>query len=174
MSLTPVTRNFASVTRCVFPNRVFFSGGASLRFASSKCFRVGDEKTQKRSRLPSSDFYEYSFAKFEKIAQCSISFANFARNCENSLFYGLNRKISWCGWKPCPDYGRHHWWSSGQDLCFWCRGAPAARVRIPIGAEVGATSESPPKWWPQHDLHTSHMLQELPYDAVTHHAGHLH
>ena len=93
MSLTPVTRNFASVTRCVFPNRVFFSGGASLRFASSKCFRVGDEKTQKRSRLPSSDFYEYSFAKFEKIAQCSISFANFARNCENSLFYGLNRKI---------------------------------------------------------------------------------
>ena len=54
MSLTPVTRNFASVTRRVFRDRVVFSGGASSHFASSKCFRVGDAKTRKRSRLPSS------------------------------------------------------------------------------------------------------------------------
>ena len=37
-------------------------------------------------------------------------------------------------------------WSSGQDLCFQCRGSPVARVRTPVGAEVGVTSESPPKW----------------------------
>ena len=49
-----LTRNFASVTRRVFRDRVVFSGGASSRFASSKCFRVGDAKTRKRSRLPSS------------------------------------------------------------------------------------------------------------------------
>ena len=34
MSLTPVTPNFASVTRRVFRDRVVFSGGASSRFAS--------------------------------------------------------------------------------------------------------------------------------------------
>ena len=36
MSLTQVTRNFVSVTRRIFRDRVIFSGGASLRFASSK------------------------------------------------------------------------------------------------------------------------------------------
>ena len=46
--------NFASVTRRVFRDRVVFSGGASSRVASSKCFGVGDAKTRKRSRLPSS------------------------------------------------------------------------------------------------------------------------
>ena len=51
MSLTPVTRNFASVTRRVFRDRVVFSGGASLRFASSKCFRVGDAMTQRRENV---------------------------------------------------------------------------------------------------------------------------
>ena len=54
MSLTPVTRNFASVVRRVFRDRVVFSGAASSRFASSNCFRVGDAKTRKRSRLPTS------------------------------------------------------------------------------------------------------------------------
>ena len=52
--MNPVTRNFASVTRRVFRDRVIFSGGASSRFASSKCFCVGDAKMRKRSRLPSS------------------------------------------------------------------------------------------------------------------------
>ena len=46
MSLTPGTRNFVSVTRRVFCDWVVFSGGASLRSASSKCFRVRDAKTQ--------------------------------------------------------------------------------------------------------------------------------
>ena len=57
MSLTPVTQNFASVTRRVFRDRVVFSGGASSRFALSKCFRVRDAKTRKLSRLPSSAPY---------------------------------------------------------------------------------------------------------------------
>ena len=58
------------------------------------------------------------------------------------------KRVRYCGVKPCPDPTsiRHHWWSSGQDLCFWCRGSPVARVRTPVGAEVGGTSESPPKW----------------------------
>ena len=59
MSLTPVTRNFASVTRRVFRDRVVFSGGASSRrqnaFASGTRRREG-AKTRKRSRLPSSAF----------------------------------------------------------------------------------------------------------------------
>ena len=63
-----------------------------------------------------------------------------------------------CGVKPCPDPEsiRHRWWSGGQDLCFWCRGSPAARVWTSVGAEVGATSESPPKWWPRCMIFTHH------------------
>ena len=55
MSLTPLTRNFASATCRVFLDRDVFSGGASSSFALSKCYRVGDTKTLKRSRLPRSD-----------------------------------------------------------------------------------------------------------------------
>ena len=47
----PVTRNFASVTCRVFRDRVVFSSGASSRFASSKCFRVGDTKTRRRENV---------------------------------------------------------------------------------------------------------------------------
>ena len=54
MSLTPVTRNFASVTRRVFCNRIVFSGSTSSRFALSKCFRVRGAKTRKSSHLPNS------------------------------------------------------------------------------------------------------------------------
>ena len=60
MSLAPVTQNFPFVTERVLRDRIIFSGGTSLCFASSKCFRVRDAKTQKRSRLPSSANKKYS------------------------------------------------------------------------------------------------------------------
>ena len=46
-----MTRNFASVTLRVFRDRVIFSGGASSRFASSKCFRVEDATTRRRENV---------------------------------------------------------------------------------------------------------------------------
>ena len=53
----------------------------------------------------------------------------------------ITPKVSVCGVKPCPNPGsiRHHWWSSGQDLCIRYRGSLVARVRTLVGAEVGAT-----------------------------------
>ena len=51
MSLTPVMRNFASVTRSVFRDHVVFSCGAPSRFASSKYFRIGDSKTQRHENV---------------------------------------------------------------------------------------------------------------------------
>ena len=46
MSLTPVTQNFASLTRRVFRDCVVFSCGASLRFTSSKCFHAGTRRRE--------------------------------------------------------------------------------------------------------------------------------
>ena len=76
MSLTPVTQNFASVTHRVFCDSVVFSGGASSRFTLSKCFRVGDAKTGKRSHLPSSDFYKLKKLKCHPTAAAQFKNEN--------------------------------------------------------------------------------------------------
>ena len=61
--------------------------------------------------------------------------------CNSFLVYSSFTICSFCGGKPCPDHGSigHHWWSSGQDLCFRCRGSLSGEVRTPVGAEVGVT-----------------------------------
>ena len=82
-----------------------------------------------------------------------------------------------CGGKPCPDPRsiRHHWWSSGQDLCFRCRGSPAARVWTSVGAEVGASpkvlqSGDPDVIYTHHtnckDYCTSHCTAPTPHCSV--------
>ena len=89
MSLTPVTQNFASVTLRVFRDRVIFSGSTSLRFASSKCFRVRDAKTQKRLHLPTS--VKYLATKFQKqeknqiVSDPQLDFLRIHLSLQNSI-----------------------------------------------------------------------------------------
>ena len=78
-----------------------------------------------------------------------------------------------CGGKPCPDHGsiRYHWWSSGQDLCFWCSGSPSGEGSIPGRGRIWSDLNNPPKWWPRHDIQTSCMLQGLWYNHLSHLTG---
>ena len=93
--------------------------------------------------------------------------------CNSFLVYSSFTICSFCGGKPCPDYGSigHHWWSSGQDLCFRCRGSPSGEGSNPGRGRSWSDPNNPPKWWPRRDIHKSRMLQGLRYDAVTHRAG---
>ena len=81
------------------------------------------------------------------------------------LAYWINVRVCLL---PCPDPGniRHYWWSSGQDLCFRCRGSPVVRVRTPVGAKAKVMPESPLKWWPRRYNHTSHTLQGLLFNSL--------
>ena len=68
-----------------------------------------------------------------------------------SLTHKPNARQPWClggaMWRKAlprdPRSIRHHWWPSGQDLWFQCRGSPAVRVPIRVRAEVRVTPESP-------------------------------
>ena len=62
MSLMPVTRNFTSVTRRVFRDRVVFSGGASLNSRRQNAFASGTQRREKRSHLPSSGIQYWRYA----------------------------------------------------------------------------------------------------------------
>ena len=76
-----VTRNFASVTRHAFRDRVVFSTVASSPIASAKCLCVGCGKTRKCENiricpalvffnLPSSGFFQYCGSKMNCSRQC--------------------------------------------------------------------------------------------------------
>ena len=84
----PVTRNFVSVARRVFCDRVVFSGGASLRFASSNYFRVRDTNENvrvcpplpKRCRIVANCF---------NIAVCRVLVKKYFR------YFSISQRIKW-------------------------------------------------------------------------------
>ena len=78
-----LTRNFASVTRRVFRDRVVFSGGASSRFASSKCFRVGDAKTRRRENVRVCPALIFLFRKMLHNNFCVQKYVRNYLFCEN-------------------------------------------------------------------------------------------
>ena len=74
-----------------------------------------------------------------------------------------------CGAKPCPDPASTY---KAPLVVQWSR--PLLQVqRLPFGegsnpsqGRSWSDTYSPPKWWPQLDLYTSHMLQGLLYGSI--------
>ena len=80
--------------------------------------------------------------------RCNMHFSLLSSTLRWSPIKYLDTWGELCGGKPCPYHGsiRHRWWSSGQDLCFQCRGSPSDEGSNPSWGRSWSDTYSPPKY----------------------------